>query len=93
MATASLSAETRTETGKGVARKLRAAGRVPAVVYGHAREPQALSLTTRELVNVCWMRMTAQRSDPEGWMMIRGPEYYTSSDRRMIREHHLRTWQ
>jgi len=49
MATASLSAETRTETGKGVARKLRAAGRVPAVVDGHAREPQALSLTTREL--------------------------------------------
>jgi large subunit ribosomal protein L25 len=49
MATASLSAEARTETGKGVARKLRAAGRVPAVVYGHAREPQALSLTTREL--------------------------------------------
>ena len=49
MATASLSAEARTETGKGVARKLRAAGRVPAVVYGHAREPQALSLQTREL--------------------------------------------
>jgi large subunit ribosomal protein L25 len=49
MASASLSAETRTETGKGVARKLRAAGRVPAVVYGHAREPQALSLPTREL--------------------------------------------
>jgi len=49
MATASLSAETRTETGKGVARKLRAAGRVPAVVYGHAREAQALSLQTREL--------------------------------------------
>ncbi len=49
MASASLSAETRTETGKGVARKLRSAGRVPAVVYGHAREPQALSLQTREL--------------------------------------------
>jgi len=49
MASASLSAEARTETGKGVARKLRAAGRVPAVVYGHAREPQALSLQTREL--------------------------------------------
>ena len=49
MATASLSAETRTETGKGVARKLRAAGRVPGVVYGHAREPQALSLPAREL--------------------------------------------
>ena len=49
MATASLSAEARTGTGKGVARKLRAAGRVPAVVYGHAREAQALSLQTREL--------------------------------------------
>jgi len=49
MASASLSAEARTETGKGVARKLRSAGRVPAVVYGHAREPQALSLQTREL--------------------------------------------
>src|SRR5688500_17679610 len=49
MATASLSAEARTETGKGVARKLRAAGRVPAVVYGHARGAQSLSLATREL--------------------------------------------
>jgi large subunit ribosomal protein L25 len=49
MATASLSAEARTDTGKGFARKLRAAGRIPAVVYGHAREPQALSLPTREL--------------------------------------------
>jgi large subunit ribosomal protein L25 len=49
MASASLSAETRTETGKGVARKLRSAGRVPAIVYGHAREAQALSLQTREL--------------------------------------------
>jgi len=49
MASASLNAEARTETGKGVARKLRAAGRVPAVIYGHAREAQALSLPTREL--------------------------------------------
>jgi large subunit ribosomal protein L25 len=49
MATASLSAEARSDTGKGVARKLRAAGRVPAVVYGHAREAQALSLVTRDL--------------------------------------------
>lgn len=44
MATASFSATTRSATGKGVARKLRAAGKVPAVIYGHAREPQALEL-------------------------------------------------
>jgi len=49
MASASLSAELRTETGKGVARKLRAAGRVPGVVYGHGREPQSLSLNARDL--------------------------------------------
>ncbi len=49
MATASLSASARTDTGKGVARTLRAAGRVPAVIYGHARAPMGLSLDAREL--------------------------------------------
>jgi large subunit ribosomal protein L25 len=49
MATASLSASARPDTGKGVARTLRAAGRVPAVIYGHARAPQGLSLDAREL--------------------------------------------
>jgi large subunit ribosomal protein L25 len=49
MATANLSAKTRSATGKGVARKLRAAGEVPAVIYGHNREPQALSLNAHEL--------------------------------------------
>lgn len=49
MATASLRAESRTESGKGAARKLRATGRVPAVIYGHAREPQSLSVDAREL--------------------------------------------
>lgn len=49
MATANLSAKSRSTTGKGVARKLRAAGQVPAVIYGHAREPQPLSLDAHEL--------------------------------------------
>lgn len=49
MASASLSASPRTETGKGAARTLRRAGRVPAVIYGHAREPLALEVETREL--------------------------------------------
>jgi len=49
MASASLSAEVRNDRGKGVARKLRAAGRVPGVVYGHGREPQSLSLVARDL--------------------------------------------
>jgi large subunit ribosomal protein L25 len=49
MASASLAAELRSETGKGAARKLRAAGRVPAVIYGHNREAQGLSVNAREL--------------------------------------------
>jgi large subunit ribosomal protein L25 len=49
MATASLSAKVRDGRGTGVARKLRAAGEVPAVIHGHGREPQSLSLVTREV--------------------------------------------
>ena len=49
MASVPFSAATRTATGKGVARKLRAAGQVPAVIYGHAREAQSLSLNAHEL--------------------------------------------
>ncbi len=39
-----LPAEARTGTGKGVTRKLRAAGKVPAVLYGRGLEPLALSV-------------------------------------------------
>lgn len=49
MASASLSGNVRDNRGKGVARSLRASGRVPAVIYGHGREPQSLSIDTREL--------------------------------------------
>jgi large subunit ribosomal protein L25 len=49
MATASLDAAPRSATGKGAARSLRREGRIPAVIYGHAREPQSLSINTREL--------------------------------------------
>lgn len=44
MASVPFSASKRSTTGKGVARKLRAAGKVPAVIYGHAREAQSLEL-------------------------------------------------
>jgi large subunit ribosomal protein L25 len=49
MATASLNATPRNDRGTGVARKLRQAGQVPAVIYGHGREPQALALVTRDI--------------------------------------------
>ncbi len=49
MATASLNASIRNERGTGVARKLRQTGHVPAVIYGHGREPQSLAINTREV--------------------------------------------
>src|SRR5687768_14251210 len=48
MATAQLSASTRNSVGKGAACSLRSAGQIPAVIYGHAREPQSLAIPTRE---------------------------------------------
>ena len=49
MASAQLSGNVRDSSGKGVARSLRSSGRVPAIIYGHGREPQSLSIDTREL--------------------------------------------
>lgn len=49
MATAPLTATPRADTGKGVARKLRFAGRIPAVIYGHAITSRPLSIDTHEL--------------------------------------------
>jgi large subunit ribosomal protein L25 len=49
MATASLAAKPRSTAGKGAARKLRAVGEVPAIVYGHGREPQSLAINTYTL--------------------------------------------
>jgi large subunit ribosomal protein L25 len=48
MADIILTASSRTETGKGAARKIRQAGDIPAVIYGHNREPQSLVLNARE---------------------------------------------
>src|SRR4029078_3931941 len=52
MATASLNASIRNDRGTGVARKLRQSGNVPAIIYGHVREPQSLAINTREVERV-----------------------------------------
>ena len=50
MAEVKLPAERRTEVGKGAARRSRAAGRVPGIVYGKGMEPVAVEVSRRELV-------------------------------------------
>ncbi|WP_105565508.1 50S ribosomal protein L25/general stress protein Ctc [Microbacterium halophytorum] len=43
-----LAASVRTEFGKGYARRLRAAGQIPAVIYGHGEEPTHVALPAHE---------------------------------------------
>jgi large subunit ribosomal protein L25 len=47
-----LKAETREASGKGGARKIRAGGRVPAVIYGHGADPLHVSIDARDLFHL-----------------------------------------
>lgn len=50
MSEVTLKAEPRDASGKGAARKLRAAGKVPATVYGHGAEPIGVTVDGKELM-------------------------------------------
>ncbi|GAB20362.1 50S ribosomal protein L25 [Gordonia effusa NBRC 100432] len=52
MATPQLAVTTRTETGKGAARRARRAGNVPAVLYGHGTEPEHLYLPNHDFAAI-----------------------------------------
>jgi large subunit ribosomal protein L25 len=45
-----LNAESRTDMGKGASRRLRQAGKVPAIIYGGNKDPEALTLSHNELL-------------------------------------------
>jgi large subunit ribosomal protein L25 len=45
-----LSAEKRTEFGKGAARRIRAADKIPAVIYGHGTDPQHVTLPGHQVM-------------------------------------------
>lgn len=49
---ATLNASSRTKTGKGAARKLRADGRIPAIVYSPGAETQQLSVDANEVARL-----------------------------------------
>ena len=50
--TITLSAERRAQAGKGAARAMRRAGRVPGIIYGGDQDPLPISLEPRELSRV-----------------------------------------
>jgi len=45
-----LNAEPRTDTGKGASRRLRHAGKVPAIMYGGGKDPESLTLSHNEVL-------------------------------------------
>lgn len=49
MAISNLNGEQRTDVGKSFARKLRAAGRIPAVYYGRGEQPISLIMNAKEV--------------------------------------------
>ena len=50
MAEIKIQADPRTEFGKGAARRIRRAGKVPAVLYGHGEEPSHVTLPGHDLM-------------------------------------------
>ncbi|MGD8785718.1 MAG: 50S ribosomal protein L25/general stress protein Ctc [Thioalkalispiraceae bacterium] len=46
-----LNAELRTDTGKGASRRLRHAGKVPAILYGQNKDPMPLTFNQNELAH------------------------------------------
>ncbi|NDK89276.1 50S ribosomal protein L25/general stress protein Ctc [Gordonia desulfuricans] len=50
--TNNIAVTTRTEKGKGAARRARAGGQVPAVLYGHGTDPQHLNIPAREFAAI-----------------------------------------
>ncbi len=62
-----IAAEPRTEFGKGAARRVRRADKVPAVLYGHGDKPRHLSLPGHEL-------MLALKHDPNVLLALQTAE-------------------
>ncbi len=70
MAQAELNVEIRENTGKGAARKLRAAGMVPAVVYGKGMEPTPITVEPKALetainTDAGWNTLLTLKGAPE----------------------------
>jgi large subunit ribosomal protein L25 len=60
MATMSLSATTRTNSGKGAARKIRALGQIPAIIYRAGQPATSVSINPNDLENA--FRRTGNRN-------------------------------
>jgi len=58
--------ELRNSFGKGAARKLRAAGKTPAVIYGHGSEPRHITMPAHEIALILRTKNAILNLDIEG---------------------------
>ena len=82
-----LPAETRHEFGKGPARRLRRADRVPAVVYGHGEDPLHLSLPGHQTMLALKHRNAVLTLDVEGTQHLAFAKFVQRDPIRGVIEH------
>jgi large subunit ribosomal protein L25 len=71
----------REERGKNAARRLRATGQVPAIVYGLGRDPQSVAVDTKAMTNVL--------KDPSGHNRIFALRCNDSSEHAMVVDYQI----
>ncbi|HEY8111552.1 MAG TPA: 50S ribosomal protein L25/general stress protein Ctc [Actinomycetes bacterium] len=82
-----ITAEPRTEFGKGAARRTRRAGKVPAVLYGHGEAPLHISLPGHDLMRALRTSNVLLSLDVEGKSRLALPKDVQRDPIRGVLEH------
>jgi large subunit ribosomal protein L25 len=82
-----ITAEPRTEFGKGAARRTRRAGKVPAVLYGHGEAPRHISLPGHELMRALKAPNVLLSVDMDGGSQLALPKDVQRHPIRGVLEH------
>jgi large subunit ribosomal protein L25 len=82
-----ITAEPRTEFGKGAARRTRRAGKVPAVLYGHGEAPRHISLPGHDLMRALRTPNILLTLDVDGTSQLALPKDVQRDPIRGVLEH------
>ena len=67
----------RTSFGKGAARKIRATGKIPAVIYGHGTDPQHVTLPSHEVGLILRKANAVLDLDNDGYILTKNNVHAT----------------
>jgi len=82
-----IKAEPRTEFGKGAARRVRRAGQVPGVIYGHGSDPTHVALPGHELMLALKTANVLLQVNLEGTQFLTLPKSVQRDPVRQVLEH------